>query len=176
MPKVSPLKLLDEILLPLTLVVAAKLGGIFLTSYIFQTPWQVSLDSSPYQIYFINFQSADDVMLVSNFSDLLAAAVCGIGVTWVIFRYHFLNLDTVHPKLSAHLHQRGREFLLSDSYHLYHQAGVWLSLSWIIFSLTFANTLIGYTSSLILGVALVTSVGLSLILYGLIRASYALKT
>lgn len=177
MPKVSLIKLLDEVLLPIILVIAAKLGGIFLISYWISAPWQISLNQSNLnQIYFISFHSSRDLTLVSSFSDLFAVAVCGIGVTWIIFRSHFLNLDTVHPKISAHLHRVGREFLLSDSYHLYHQAAVWLSLAWITFAVIFSNTLLGITSSVVLGIATVVSLSFSIVLYRLIQSSYALKT
>lgn len=155
MPKFSAAKFLDEIILPASIVFGVKIGGIFLGSLIFKIPWIFSWQSSSsFSSYLLNFNSASDLAIINSFSDGLALLAASLGIVWVVYRFNFLNLKTIHPKMAAALHRRKIDFLLADSTQIFHQALVWLLLSYLIFILTVVNCLVGYTSSLIVGLGL----------------------
>lgn len=161
----SALKLIDEAILPVVLVIASKIASIFLLSLIFSIPWSLNSTSGSYSFYFIHFTNASSVFFISSISDLVMICVVALGFLWTLFRGNYFREDKLHPIDQAKLHKKGKEDLIVAKNEAYHQAAVWLSLSWATFFLSLDNVLQGATSQLTFGVAVVTTLGLSLALF-----------
>lgn len=163
MRKVSALKLIETAILPVVVVVGSKILAIFLVTLFFNIPWTINTQAD-YGIYFVNFQKATDFFFVSSISDLVMILTTAIGFLWALFRGNYFREDRLHPVLAAKLHKKGRESLITSTNNAYHQAAVWLSLSWFTFLLILNNTLYLSTSQIIFGIAVVTTFGLTIVL------------
>lgn len=161
MRKVAALKLIDTAILPVVLVVGSKILAVFLLTLIFDIPWKLSNQTG---FYLFNFQKATDVFFVSSVSDLVMILVVAIGFLWTLFRGSYFREDRLHPIFAAKLHKKGREGLITSVNSAYHQAAVWLSLSWFTFLLIIENTLSLNTSQITFGIAIVTTFGLTIVL------------
>ncbi len=164
MRKISALKLLDEAILPVVLVVFCKIVAIFILTLVFNIPWSFNSTSGSYSFYFINFKDASGVFFVSSISDLVMILFVAVGFLWTLFRGSYFREDKLHPITAARLHKKGKESLIVDKNKAYHQAAVWLSLSWFTFFLSLDNVLQGSTSLLTFGVAVVATLGLTVVL------------
>lgn len=149
----------------MVIVIAAKLVTLFLLASYLTVPWQFSFDGNGYVTYFISFADIDNLAVISNFSDLVMVLVVAVGFVWVIFRAHHFREDKIHPHLAAKLHQKNRQKLIISAFEIYHQALIWLALSWFTLFLITTNIVLGYTSTFILGLAMAVSVGLTFILW-----------
>lgn len=161
MKKVSALKLIDTAILPVIVVVGSKILAIFLLTLFFNIPWALSNQTG---FYLFDFQKATDVFFVSSISDLVMVLTTAIGFLWVLFRGNYFRADKIHPILAAKLYKKNREGLITNINDAYHQAAVWLSLSWFTFLLIIENTLSLNTSQVTFGIAVVTTFGLTVVL------------
>ncbi len=165
MKSLSAVKIVDRAILPTCIVVASKITAIFLGSIIFQIPWTFSTGSSTSSFLFLQFSSQEALSTLVNFSDLITILVCGVGFTWTIFQANHLNMDYSHPNLISRLVRQGKEFWLTTTGQVYHQATIWLALSWFVLFLIILNCYQGLTSSFVLGLALTITLGLTFALY-----------
>ncbi len=133
-------------------------------SLVFNIPWSFNPTQGGYSFYFINFPDASEVFLVSSISDLVMILFVAIGFLWTLFRGSYFREDRLHPIAAARLHKKGKEDLIVGKNEAYHQAAVWLSLSWFTFFLSLDNVLQGATSQLTFGVAVVATLGLTVVL------------
>ncbi|HSX58411.1 MAG TPA: hypothetical protein VLE47_04045 [Candidatus Saccharimonadales bacterium] len=165
MKSVSALKLVDRAILPGVIVISTKILGIFLASLIFQIPWTISLEPTGSNFLIFSFSSSEALSTVTNFSDLVTILVCGLAFTWTIFQAQHLNIDFTHPTLISKLIKKGKDFWLTTTGQVYHQAAVWLLLTWVVFFLIIINVYQGLTSSFVLGVSLTITLGLTFVFY-----------
>lgn len=171
MRKISALKLIDEAILPVVVVIASKIASIFVLTFLFNIPWTFKAEASSYGFYFINFTKASDVFFVVSLSDLVMVLAAAVGFLWVLFRGNYFGEDKMHPVEASRLHKKGREGLIVSSREAYHQAVVWLSISWFTFFLILDNVLNDATSQLTFGVAIVATLGLTITLLETSRES-----
>ncbi len=164
MRKISALKLVDEAILPVVIVIAAKIASIFVLTYLFSIPWTFQADEATFGFYFINFKKLSDVYFVVSLSDLVVSLTVAIGFLWVLFRGNYFGEDKIHPITASRLHKKGQESLIVSRNETYHQALIWLSLSWFTFFLVLDNVLSGISSQLTFGITLVTTLGLTITL------------
>lgn len=161
MQKLSALKLVDESILPVVLVISSKIFFAFLISMFFGITWYIGSDSSIYNLYFLNFASLSDLYLVNSLSDLAMVLVTAIGFIWVLFRGSYFGEENLHPINAGKLHKSGKQYLIVRSHETYHQATVWLSLSWFVFFLIVNNVFSGITSQIEFGISLTATLGLT---------------
>ncbi len=156
-----PLKLVEKIILPLTIVICAKLGTIFVLSFLTGQVWNVGPQTSGVNIFFLNFPSYNSlVILINSLSDLAAALVCAAGFTWTLFRWQHLTFDNLHPRHTAAALQK-HEYFLTDASNIFVESTVWLSLAFSNLLLSFMSYLTGISSLTIVGFnfAVVLSLG-----------------
>lgn len=164
MPKISALKLVDEAVIPVVLVIGAKICAIFLVTIVLNYPWTFGRVDDSLSLWFITFSNFNHLIVVSSISDFFAALVAGIGFAWIIYRSEDFGKENLHPKRASHLHRKGLEFLIINTYEAFHQASIWFIVSWLTVFSIFLNSIVGITSVFILGF----SVSITLILtYGL---------
>lgn len=164
MHKVSALKLIDEAILPVVLVLASKITVAFLVSGLFGLVWNFNLSASSNSLFFLNFTSKPDLYLVNSFSDLIMILVTSAGFVWVLFRHKHFGEENIHPIAKSKLHKQNQEFLIVTFQETYHQAAVWLSLSWFVLFIVFNNVILAATSQINLGIAFIVTAVLSILL------------
>ncbi len=174
MPKVSPLKLIDEAIVPAFLVFGAKLFGLFLAGSLFNLTWQPELATSKLPNLFMSFVIPSEGRLANDLATFCTSVVIALGFGWVLFRSHYLNLTQLHPfAIKKHV-SSGREHLLVDTYEIYHQAAIWLALNWLIFLLSCLDFIAGNLSPLVFALAL--SITLTLFLALLVNVNRELSS
>ena len=169
MPTVSALKLIDRALLPIVVLVAAKLLGIFLACLIFGIGFEYRLSATVNNFLFLQFSSREDLSVVINFSDIITVLACGLGFSWVLFQANHLNIDKTHPTKISKLYHKGRDFWLTKTGQVDHALSVWLGLSWLVLFLVLVNVYQGLTSDFVLGVSLALTLGLTFGFYEFVR-------
>lgn len=163
MKKVSALAIIDTAIMPVIVIIGSKILAIFLVTLFFNIPWTFT-NQTGYGFFFINFNNISDAFFVGSISDLIMILTTAVGFLWILFRSNYFREDKIHPVLAAKLHKKGREGLITSSENAYRQSIVWLSLSWFTFLLILDDTLHLTTSQLTFGIAVVTTLGLTLTL------------
>ena len=136
----SFIKLLDNALLPASLMLVSKFVGIFLVIRAFNLDWLVQQTPNN----FLSFQtvlSAQDVVLVTSYSDLVMFAIVALGFTVNILRAIFLHNSHISPQLLNKLASKNLLSLIKNSYEIYHAASVWLFFLWICQAIVLTNAL-----------------------------------
>lgn len=170
MPKLSALKLIDEAILPLVLVVCSKIFASFILTILLGISWVLTNQtSSGYNLYFLSFSNQEDLYLINTFSDLVMILVSAIGFVWVLFRANFFGQSRLHPIFAAKLYKKGREHMIMSDHEVYHQAAIWLTLSWFTLFTIINNVALGSSSEFNLGVGLVITITLNLTLWERLR-------
>jgi hypothetical protein len=95
----------------------------------------------------------------------LVVLAVGVGFSWVLFRAHHLNIDKTHPTIISRVYQKGMDFWLTTTGRTYHEATVWLALSWLVLFLILVNVYQEITSQFVLGVALAVTLILTFAFY-----------
>ncbi|MCL5412010.1 MAG: hypothetical protein M1150_04765 [Patescibacteria group bacterium] len=131
----SILKIIDEAILPAFLVVGAKIGGVLIVTKLFALDFTLT-QSSFFSIPLIGYSSSDSLTVVNTVSSILTTMMVMLGLGWVLIKAHHFHASHIHPKLATKLAQNGLENLIQDSFEIYHQALVWLSLLWFTFFLS----------------------------------------
>jgi len=115
-------------------------------------------------------KSADQTYLVAdyikaqNYSNLAMFAAASLGTANVLVRAHFFHSTHIHPKLHARLVSFNLESLVSSTYHLYHQATIWLIFLWLTTGFLVLSTILGITYAQISIIAFVISANFSWVL------------
>jgi len=133
MPKVFPLKLLDETILPVFLIFGAKIGGLLLANIVFNLNWEPSFTQFSLSTPFVRYLDPNSAQLARDVGTIAMFAAIAVGFGWVVFRAHELHLAYLHPSIIKKLFLAGKDKLLVDSFEIYHQAASWLALTWFVF-------------------------------------------
>jgi len=152
------LRLISEAVVPAFLLLASKVGSLFLFNYLFKIPWDFGFAESSI-IPTLAYSSISDAALAHSASNLLMFGVVFLGCGWVVVKAVHFHQTHISPKRSAKLAEINLLKLLTSSYDLYHQAAVWFIFLWasililLIYSLTGLTewwiTVLGFFSSLI---------------------------
>lgn len=169
MQKLSPLKLVDESILPVVLIISSKLFSVFLISIVFGISWDIKSTEGAHNLYFLNFTNLSDLFFVNSLSDLAMVLATATGFVWVLFRGSYFGEENLHPINASRLHKSGKQYLIVKSHEMYHQATVWLSLSWLTLFIIFSNVTNGVTNQINLGISLVATLGLTITLWENLR-------
>lgn len=127
----SLIKLIDEAVLPAVLLIVTKITSVFLAVYFAKIPFEIKFSSFLVFLPSIKFTNLSDYLLVENFSNVSIFSVCTLGTILVFVRLHYFHESHISPKLHAKLAKFNFESFITTSYHLYHQAAIWLAFTWL---------------------------------------------
>ncbi len=133
MPKASPLKLIDEAVLPAFLIFGAKIGGLLLANIVFNLNWEPSFTQFSLSTPFVRYLDPNSAQLARDVGTIAMFACIAVGFGWVVYRANKLNLSHLHPNIVKNFFLFGKDKLLVDSFEIYHQTASWLALTWLVF-------------------------------------------
>ena len=119
--------------MPALLLILAKGIGLFATVVFFDLPFTLEYRSILGLLPAFRFTTLQAYITAENYSNLAMFAAVSAGAIIVILKAHFLHESHIHPKLHARLISLNLERLAQSSYHLYHQATIWLVFLWLSF-------------------------------------------
>jgi len=154
-------KLIDEAIIPALILILAKILGLFIATYFLQLPFEIKLKSFLAILPSISFASVTDYTRAENYSNLTMFVASALGAASVLARAHFFHESHVHPGFHARLVALNLESLVSSTYHLYHQAAIWLIFLWLTTGFLILSTIFGVTYPQISIIAFVVSVNFS---------------
>src|SRR5262245_28812032 len=116
MPQKLPRHLFEKAILPLTIVLAAKFGALFVLAMLSGAQTTLSTQQSGFNLFFWNFNDYATAVWVSTLSDLVASLACALGFTWLLFRAQHFTLANIHPRHAGRIFHRGHNlFLINPS-------------------------------------------------------------
>lgn len=127
----SIIKLIDEAIIPAVALIIGKMLGLFIVSYFLRLPFTVTNSEILWILPKVSFNNLADYTKAENYSNLTMFAVAALGTLFVIVRAHFFHESHIAPKLHAKLVSMNMDSLVAPSYHLYHQAAIWLTFMWL---------------------------------------------
>jgi len=127
----SLVKLIDEAIVPAVLLILVKGIGLFATVFFFNLSFTLEYRSIFGLLPSFRFATLQAYITAENYSNLAMFAAVAAGTIIVILKAHFLHESHIHPKLHARLIALNLERLVQSSYHLYHQAAIWLIFLWL---------------------------------------------
>ena len=165
MPRISAIRIVDRAVLPSVIIIAAKILGIFAASLLFNITWNINFSVSENNFLIFQFNNNEGLAAVVNFSDTIAVLAGGIGFSWVLFQANHLNIDITHPTLINKLISKGKAFWLTTTGVTYHNATVWLVISWLLLFFVLVNVYQGLSSKFVLGMSLAITLALTFAYY-----------
>lgn len=141
----SLIKLIDEAIIPAIVLILAKMIGILASSYFFNLTFEIKNGSFLYFLPSIRFLTVKDYILAENYSNFTMVLAATLGTLLILIRLHFLHGSHIHPKLQFKLASLSLEKIISPSYHLYHQAAVWLIFLWLTVAFLVVSTIFKIT-------------------------------
>ena len=156
----SIVKLIDEAIVPAVALIAGKILGVLLSIYFLDLSFTVRSETL-WILPSIHFADLAGYAKVENFSNLAMFTVAAAGTILVLVRAHFFHESHIHPRLHAKLASLNLESLIAPSYHLYHQAAIWLIFLWLSVGFLVISTLFSVTYGQIAIVAFVVAANFS---------------
>ncbi|KKR50964.1 MAG: hypothetical protein UT84_C0004G0027 [Candidatus Curtissbacteria bacterium GW2011_GWA1_40_16] len=157
----SIIKLIDEAILPAMSLVVAKMLGILLSAYFLNIPFEIKSRALLGILPAVSFANAPNYITAENYSNLAMFLVAALGTTVILIRVHFFHESHIHPNLQAKLASLNLESIIAPSYHLYHQALIWLIFVWMIVGFLVVSTLLKITYPQISILAFILAANLS---------------
>jgi len=139
----SLIKLIDEAIIPTLALIIAKMVSIYLISLVFNLSFEVKAQGFLNVLPAISFRNVADYTIAENYSNLAMLIVAALGTLFVLVRAHFFHASHIHPKLHARLVRLNLESLIAPSYHLYHQAAIWLIFLWLTVGFLILSSILG---------------------------------
>lgn len=141
----SLVKLIDEAIIPALTLIVAKMVGLYATSLILKLPFEIKARGFLNILPAVSFSNITDYQLAENYSNVAMLTVAALGTIFVLVRAHFFHESHIHPKLHAKLVRLNLESLIAPSYHLYHQAAIWLIFLWFTVGYLVLSSILGIT-------------------------------
>lgn len=157
----SLIKLIDEAILPALSLVVAKMLGLLLSAYFLNIPFEIKSQALLGILPAVSFTNASNYITAENYSNLAMFLAAALGTTFILIRAHFFHESHIHPNLQAKLATLNLESLIAPSYHLYHQALIWLIFIWMTVGFLIVSTLLQITYPQISIVAFILAANLS---------------
>lgn len=154
-------KLIDEAIFPAFILIIAKMLGLYFASLVFNLSFEIRSQGFLGILPAVSFKSIADYTTAENYSNLAMFVVAALGTIYVLVRAHFFHASHIHPKLQAKLVRLNLESIISSSYHLYHQAAIWLIYLWLTVGFLVLSTLLGTTYPQITIIAFVIAANFS---------------
>lgn len=127
----SLIKLIDEAVIPAVGLITAKTIGLFSAAYLLNLEFTVRSNDFLGILPSVQFADAHDYITAENYSNAAMFAFATAGALFVLLRAHFLHESHIHPNVQIKLASLSLEKLVAPSYHLYHQALIWLTFLWL---------------------------------------------
>ena len=127
----SLVKLIDEAIIPAVALIFGKMAGLFLAIYFLELPFTIKSGEILWVLPSVHFQNLTDYIVAENYSNLEMFVIASCGTIFVLVRAHFFHESHIHPRLHAKLVSLNLEGLIAPTYHLYHQAMIWLIFLWL---------------------------------------------
>ena len=157
----SLIKLIDEAIVPAVLLILAKGAGLFAAIALLNLPFTLDYRSILGILPSLRFTTLQAYITAENYSNLAMFVSIAAGSIVVILKAHFLHESHIHPKLHARLIALNLERFVQSSYHLYHQAAIWLVFMWLTFGLLTLSSIAKITYAQITIAAFLTVANLS---------------
>lgn len=141
----SIIKLIDEAIIPVLILIVAKMVSLFAVSLAFSFPFEIKAQGFLNILPAVSFKNMADYIVAENYSNFVMLIVVSLGTFFVLIRAHFFHTSHIHPKLHARLVRLNLESLIAPSYHLYHQAAVWIVFLWLSVGFLILTSTIGTT-------------------------------
>ncbi|OGD88082.1 hypothetical protein A2870_04530 [Candidatus Curtissbacteria bacterium RIFCSPHIGHO2_01_FULL_41_11] len=127
----SIIKLIDEAIIPAVVLIIGKMLGLFVASSLFHLSFTVKNAQIFWILPRVSFTTLSDYIKAENYSNLTMFMVAMLGTLYVIVRAHFFHESHITPKLHAKLVSLNLDRIVAPSYHIYHQAAIWLTFLWL---------------------------------------------
>ena len=157
----SLVKLIDEAIIPAACLIVGKMLGLFLASYFLKLSFAIKSSQVLWILPSVHFANLQDYIIAENYSNLAMFFVASAGCMLVLVRTHFFHQSHIHPVLHAKLVKLNLESLIAPSYHLYHQALIWLIFLWLTVGFLIISTLLQVTYAQITIVAFIVAANFS---------------
>ena len=157
-------KLTDEAIIPALILIIAKMSGLYAAIYFFHLAFEVKAKSFLMFLPTINFANFSDYAKAENYSNSAMLLAVSAGTVLVLVRAHFFHETHIHPKLHSKLADLNLEGIVAPSYHLYHQATIWLIFLWLTVGFLIISTILGITYPQISIVAFLIAANFSYVL------------
>ena len=154
-------KLIDEAIVPAAALIFGKMLGLFLVIYFLKMPFNIASGEILKILPSVHFANLADYTIAENYSNLAMFSIAALGTIIVLVRAHFFHESHIHPKLHAKLASLNLESLVVPSYHLYHQAAIWLIFLWLSVGFLIISTILGVTYPQIAIIAFVVAANFS---------------
>ena len=141
----SIIKLSDEAIIPAVALIIGKMAGLFLSAYLLHLPFTVKNSQIFHLLPSAHFNNLQDYTRAENYSNLAMLLVAVAGAFYVIIRAHFFHESHISPKFHAKLVSINLDSLVASSYHLYHQAAIWLTFLWLTVIFLVVSTILKIT-------------------------------
>lgn len=138
-------KLIDESIIPALGLIVAKTLGLFLATYFFDLKFTIQEGAIIKLLPAIHFSDLQSYILAENYSNLAMLIFAGLGTLTIIIRAHYFHESHIPPKLHAAIVRLNLETLIAPTYHLYHQATIWLSYLWLVVAFLIVSSVLGIT-------------------------------
>ena len=155
------IKLIDEAIFPALSLVVAKMLGLLLSVYFSNISFEIKTHALFGILPALSFNSVANYITAENYSNLAMFFASALGTTVILIRAHFFHESHIHPNLQAKLASLNLESLIAPSYHLYHQALIWLIFIWMTVGFLIVSTLMKITYPQISIIAFILAANLS---------------
>ena len=157
----SLVKLIDEAIIPAIALIVGKMLGLFLTIYFLDLPFNLKSGQILKILPSVQFTNITDYILAENYSNLAMFAGVILGTIFVLVRAHYFHESHIHPALHAKLVSLNLDSLVAPSYHLYHQAAIWLTFLWLTVAFLVISTILKITYVQISAIAFIIAANFS---------------
>ena len=125
------IKLIDEAIVPAFCLIVAKMVGLLAASYFLHLPFTISNRAVLGLLPSVHFTNIQNYTIAENYSNLAMFLAAAAGTILVLVKAHFFHKSHIHPFVHNRLIKLNLENWVTPSYHLYHQAAIWLTFLWL---------------------------------------------
>ncbi|OGY24505.1 MAG: hypothetical protein A2172_02730 [Candidatus Woykebacteria bacterium RBG_13_40_15] len=151
MKKLSLIKTIDELALPVILIVAARYLGIFISAFLTPVKYSFSTNYDLLSAPFVKFVENTDLFAANSFSWLITSLLVAFISGFVAFRNLYLHEDWLHPKQARHIYKQRLDHFIINANEAFHQGISWFIIAVLILALSIAEFISGALSTLAFG-------------------------
>lgn len=160
----STIKLIDEAIIPAVILIVVKMLAVLAVVYVLHLEFTVASFKIFHLLPTVNFKNSTDYITSENYSNLAMFLTAAAGTLMVLIKAHFFHSSHIGPRFQAKLVRLNLENLISPSYHIYHQAVIWLIFLWLTVALQVTSSVLSGANSQIAIIAAIVAANFSWIL------------
>jgi len=154
-------KLIDEGVVPAILLILAKMGGLLFAVFFFHLSFTLKVGGVLKILPTLDFVNTQGYITAENYSNLAMFLTSSLGTTFVLIRAHFFHESHIHPQVQSKLHKLNLQNIIQPTYHLYHQAAIWLLFLWLTTAYLIVSAFLKITYVQITVIAFIVSANFS---------------